>query len=215
MNGLKVYSALADVYDLGLKLNGYAKTAKHFVRQLPLPADRPLRVLDVGCGTGLLSLCVLEQWPKSEVVAFDLSPQMVRRARQNLAKHHLASRAIVVTSDIFDLEWLDGEFDFVIVAGVLEHLGDRLAEALVNLTERLRAGGHFFITSVSDNLMSNVLRHFFGFQPLDLAALEALFVRHGLQLKSRFHPPVGHRTFSSVRVAYLFQKSTKSANIGR
>lgn len=40
----------------------------------------PARVVDAGCGSGELTTALAARWPGAEVVGFDASPEMVRRA---------------------------------------------------------------------------------------------------------------------------------------
>jgi malonyl-CoA O-methyltransferase len=44
----------------------------------------PRRILEVGCGTGLLSRPLRQMWPDAEIVCCDLAPAMVRTCRQTL-----------------------------------------------------------------------------------------------------------------------------------
>ena len=46
----------------------------------------PRRVLEVGCGTGLLSRPLRRLWPQAEIVFCDLAPPMVMMCRQTLAR---------------------------------------------------------------------------------------------------------------------------------
>lgn len=41
---------------------------------------QPRRILDLGCGTGSLTLALKEQFPQAEVIGLDLSPQMLTMA---------------------------------------------------------------------------------------------------------------------------------------
>src|SRR6516164_584184 len=52
------------------------------LRQAP---RQPGRVLDLGCGDGLLLATVLEAFPEATGQAVDFSPLMLERARQRLA----------------------------------------------------------------------------------------------------------------------------------
>src|SRR5579875_3618386 len=45
-------------------------------------AERPRRVVDLGCGAGNLTLQLSRRWPDAVVEAFDESPEMVAEARQ-------------------------------------------------------------------------------------------------------------------------------------
>lgn len=44
------------------------------------------RILDIGCGTGRLTLALAERAPGADVVATDVSPAMVREARKSLGE---------------------------------------------------------------------------------------------------------------------------------
>ena len=45
-----------------------------------IPADEPIRILDVGTGTGTLALGALDRWPQATVTAVDPSRTMLRLA---------------------------------------------------------------------------------------------------------------------------------------
>ena len=55
-----------------------------FCRLLP-PMTGACRILDVGCGEGLLSEALLERFPEARVVGLDGSPRMLRRATERTA----------------------------------------------------------------------------------------------------------------------------------
>ncbi|MEC9347989.1 MAG: class I SAM-dependent methyltransferase [Pseudomonadota bacterium] len=56
------------------------------LRELRFPADRPLRILDLGAGTGLLSDMIARRFPEAHVTLIDISPEMIARARQRLGE---------------------------------------------------------------------------------------------------------------------------------
>lgn len=45
-------------------------------------AERPRRVVDLGCGPGNLTLQLARRWPDAVVEALDNSPEMVTAARE-------------------------------------------------------------------------------------------------------------------------------------
>lgn len=55
------------------------------VRQL-----RPDRVLDVGCGPGVLTATLLERWPAAEILGIDSSAEMIGLARRRAIPDRLA-----------------------------------------------------------------------------------------------------------------------------
>ena len=101
-----------------------------------LPADlHGLRLLDAGCGTGALALAAAERG--AEVVAVDLSPQLVALARERSAASPAASRIAFHSGDMLDPAF--GRFDYVVMMDSIIHYGteDALA-ALANVAARTR-----------------------------------------------------------------------------
>jgi len=83
-----------------------------------LPEDmHGLRLLDAGCGTGALALEVAGRG--AEVVAIDLSPQLVALAAQRAADHAAASRISFSAGDMLDPAL--GRFDYVVAMDSIIH----------------------------------------------------------------------------------------------
>jgi release factor glutamine methyltransferase len=75
-------------------------------------ADRPLRLLDFGTGTGCLLLALLSELPAAQGLGVDRSAAALSVARQNASRHSLSHRAIFVAGRWGDS--LAGEFDVVV-----------------------------------------------------------------------------------------------------
>jgi release factor glutamine methyltransferase len=67
-----------------------AELAIDWLRRAPRPADRPLRVVDVGTGTGCLACAIKAACPDAEVTALDISADALALARRNAARLRLA-----------------------------------------------------------------------------------------------------------------------------
>src|SRR5215204_5255413 len=79
------YDRIARFYDLTFKLNGYGRSLDEYFKRHPLPISRGQRILDAGCGTGLLTMALLRavRFPVS-ITALDLSSTSVAAARKAL-----------------------------------------------------------------------------------------------------------------------------------
>jgi len=104
------------------------------------------RILDVGSGAGQIAKHLLKYSdPESEITCFDLSPEMLRRARNWLK----SDRPRFVVADLTRLPFADASFDCVTCGYVLEHLPDaRLG--LSELSRVLRRGGRMLLLATED-----------------------------------------------------------------
>jgi len=66
-----------------------------------LELDRPLRVLDVGTGSGCIAAAFAWHWPALQVVATDISTAALELAADNLRRLGLAERVRLVESDVY------------------------------------------------------------------------------------------------------------------
>jgi ribosomal protein L11 methyltransferase len=105
------------------------------------------RVLDYGCGSGILALAALRLGAR-EAAAFDIDPQALVAARENAAKNGLSSRLTVAESSA----GLDGAFD-VVLANILSGPLVALAPALA---ERACAGGSLVLAGLLERQADEV-----------------------------------------------------------
>lgn len=95
-------------------------------------------VLDVGCRYGAHSVELTRRFG-CEVVASDVIPRHLEKAREEIAKEGLEERIRVVEAPIESLPLDDGAVDHIWCRDMLNHV--RLREALVECARVLRPGG--------------------------------------------------------------------------
>jgi len=150
------------------------------IQALPVPADRPLRVLDVGCGNGRLAMFLAERWPGAlEYTGVDSSSPLLEEARRRNRLHtwvHFLDADFVTQPP--DSALPSGRFDCVAVFGVLHHVpGFERRRALLEAgAARLAAGGHLCVSLwrflESERLRSRLLDWSEAGVPVDRQQLE-------------------------------------------
>lgn len=134
----------APIYDEGMQ-GDHARAlypcileeARRAMESIPVPS-----VLDVGCGTGMLSERLLGAFPSCRLAGVDLSPAMVERARARLA-----GRAEVREADAERLPFHDGAFDLVVCIDSFHHYPDP-DRAAFQMWRVLRKGGALVLGDV-------------------------------------------------------------------
>lgn len=105
-----------------------------------LPRLRPgMRVLDVGCGPGSITLGLAEAVSPGEVVGVDIQPAQVEQARTLAASREVRNVRFEAAS-VYALPFPDRCFDAAFANGVVMHLAEPV-QALAELGRVLRPGG--------------------------------------------------------------------------
>ena len=103
--------------------------------------------LDVGSGAGQLAKHLLKYAdPGTQITCFDLSPEMLRRARQRIKSNWPR----FVAGDLSQMPFVDASFDCITCGYVLEHLPNPQT-GLAELARLLRPGGRIFLLTTEDN----------------------------------------------------------------
>jgi ubiquinone/menaquinone biosynthesis C-methylase UbiE len=103
-------------------------------------------VLDVGCGTGVLSiLAKITVGETGEVQGVDLAPRMISKAHTKSEKANL--KIHFITASIDELPYSDEFFDVVISSLMFHHLPIEIKrKGLAEVYRVLKNGGRFFIS---------------------------------------------------------------------
>jgi SAM-dependent methyltransferase len=106
-----------------------------------VPADRAVRVLDLGCGTGALVFRLADALPQASLVGIDISPPNIRTARLEQERRPPAPR---VTFEVADyLQHRAGTFDAIVSDGVLHLIAGDTGALVRKIAADLNAGGVF------------------------------------------------------------------------
>lgn len=150
----------------------WAKYYDHFVRLLTLGREDALRtetirlaaiqpgatVLDVGCGTGTLTLrAKAAAGIQGKVYGIDPAPEMIEVARQKAARQKLDVQYQVGVIEA--LTFPDASFDVVLSSMMMHHLPDDLKRTgLAEIYRVLKPGGRLVIVDIQET--TNRVQHF-------------------------------------------------------
>ncbi|MBL8164661.1 MAG: methyltransferase domain-containing protein [Anaerolineae bacterium] len=105
------------------------------LRQLP---SRLVEALDVGCGQG--DFARLLALRAERVLAIDLSPEMIQRAKEQSAQHPNIRYQV---TDVMAWEWPTDQYDCIVSIATLHHLS--LADVLIHMKDALKPGGTLLV----------------------------------------------------------------------
>lgn len=116
------------------------------------------RVLDLGSGSGIHSLSLLELGA-AELVSFDYDPNSVTATTYHWEKKGKPANWKVMHGSILDKEFIQqiGQFDLVYSWGVLHHTG-KMWEAIDNALTLVKPKGLFYLTIYKDDNYSRSIR---------------------------------------------------------
>jgi tRNA (cmo5U34)-methyltransferase len=124
----------------------YPRMVEALVAVIPFESSAPVRVIDLGCGTGTVAERVLASFPNAQVTCLDLAENMIAMARAKL-KHHPHVHYVAGDFNNFDL---DGNYDVVVSSLALHHLmtNDDKRQFYRRIYGSLRSGGVLYNADV-------------------------------------------------------------------
>ncbi|MCV7409131.1 methyltransferase domain-containing protein [Mycobacterium florentinum] len=154
------HAAFLPAYDLIARLMGLGSVYQRLVSQADIAAGH--HVLEIGCGTGNLTIRAKRAQPSADVTGCDPDPRILAVAKR---------KAGGLTGIRFEqgyaerLPYADGEFDRVLSSMMLHHINDDAKPAAAaEIFRVLRPGGRLHLVDISGDttsggLVSRRIRH--------------------------------------------------------
>ncbi len=199
------YDRVAHFYDLTFKFNRYGHSIERYLRDVSLPLSSGARILDAGCGTGLLTLSLMKVLKsRARISAIDLSVSSLLKARHAARQTKTKSKHRVEFSqaNVLSLPFADETFEMVVTSGALEYVP--LREGFRELARVLAPDGYLLHLPIRPSPASRLLELMFRFKthpPREVAEHTARYFR--VIDRHRFPPlhPIGW-----TKTAVLAQK---------
>lgn len=90
----------------GVLLGAWASCAPDENGEMP-------RIVDIGCGCGLITLMMAQRFHKSHITGVDIDAPSIKDARHNIAASPFASRIDIIHADILTLPPVQGHVHYV------------------------------------------------------------------------------------------------------
>lgn len=178
----------AGKYDLAVKILN-----SHFLKEIPrlIPSEKlkDKKVLEVACGTGLITQHLATS---AELVATDISEAMLSICQQRIAFYENKSEIKFLKAGVYNIPFPDRSFDLV-VCGNLLHLLDEPARGLFELKRVLKLSGELIVPTFchGETPMARAISHvlsWFGFPVITRfksGTLELLIEACGFEIKEQ------------------------------
>jgi len=140
LEALKYSSEIIDVLPQAVK-DSYCGVGNPFAVE---PVNEGEVVLDIGCGSGVdVIVAAMMTGPSGKVVGIDVTPEMLRRAQENLSLTDLKNITFEESS-AENLSFPDRHFDVVISNGAINLVPNK-AKAISEVFRVLKPGGRLMI----------------------------------------------------------------------
>jgi len=184
------YDKIAAYYDLTFKLNGYGRSLDQYLELHPLPVSRGAKILDAGCGTGLLTLALLRNlhFPVN-ITSLDLSATSITAARKAVEEGPGRTRDVsFAEGNLLSLPFADDSLDLVVTSGALEYVP--LEEGMTEISRVIAPGGHLLHIPCRPSPATTFLEILFRFKKLPRKEILSQTDKHFSMVHEYRFPPL-------------------------
>lgn len=125
----------------------YQQMVEALVLSIPFPkSDQPIRVLDLGCGTGTVAQKIKTEFPNAKITCLDIAAKMIQAARTKLSQYQDVKYCV---GDFYECEF-EHNYEVIVSSLALHHLPDDAAKIRVyqKIFKSLTPGGVFYNADV-------------------------------------------------------------------
>jgi len=128
----------------------YKGMIKSLISSIPFKNSNSIKVLDLGCGTGNITLALKKRYPKAKVTCVDLAEQMIDMARFKLSEYDDIE---YLKGDLREIQF-DIDYDLIISSLALHHLQTDEEKIAIyqKIYDSLKEGGAFYN---ADNVLAS------------------------------------------------------------
>lgn len=188
----KIYKE-SKLYSAFMKILGFERGIGRFIDELDLSCPNRGRILDAGCGSGIIGLELLKRFPASTLLATDIEKNFLNETIQNSRNANVEDKRVSVgTSDINiprTVLFSDGSevileknsFDIVSVGAALGYSKDRKA-AMKELLSLIKPGGCFIDIDMNDGIIAKIVSSNYHYKTTTLEEMKKIIEGEGFEV---------------------------------
>lgn len=211
------------LYDFFMKRLGFEGSIARFLRGMPLECAASPRILDAGCGTGLLGLHFLERFPEGRLHSTDLEPNFLAATIENAEKQGIDSERLAVgVANISaphqvtclkgqTTELQDESFDLICVGAVVGYADDT-AESLRQLVRLLAPGGYLINIEMNESLTGRFVSHRYHYFNIPLQQMQKVLQDEGCEVTTTKFA-LRHFPAKLTRTGIVARKPVESSDV--
>jgi len=139
------FAALTRFYDPVVRLTTRERRAKEALLAAAGEVTADATILDIGCGTGTMTVWIKQQFPGARVIGLDLDPAILEMARNKATRSGV--NVEFLEADAADIPLPAGSSDCVFSSLFFHHLlPDKKIEVLGEILRVLKDGGEVHIS---------------------------------------------------------------------
>lgn len=151
------YDRIIRLYDVTFKFNRYSYSLERYLAANLPPLPRNPRILDAGCGPGLLTEALLKTTDGgSRIIGIDISAKSVGVAKSTLGnKLKTNDQVQFMQANMLNMPFQDESFDLVVTSGALEYIS--LQAGLAEIARVLAPNGYLIYLPLRPSLVGYFL----------------------------------------------------------
>ncbi|MBW3017961.1 class I SAM-dependent methyltransferase [Candidatus Woesearchaeota archaeon] len=174
---------------------GYERGINHFIEKISLDCPKNCRILDIGCGTGIIGLKLMEIFPDSTLLATDIEKNFLLETIKNAKKRKLSTNRISVgISDVSHpkkIEFLDNQSELlkkqsfdIVCAGASIGYSKRQEHTIKELLSLIKPGGYFINIEMNEKHFGKKLSEKYSYKPLPLDNIKKIISDEGCEVSA-------------------------------
>ena len=188
----RLYKA-SGYYNAVMKLLGYERGINLFLKGISVQCPAGSRILDAGCGTGMMGLHFLERFPGTQLVATDLERNFLTATLRNAKSRGLERDRIqtgisnittpeeLTTSEGQAITLPAGSFSVVCVGAVVGY-SSNIEGSLRKLVRLLAPGGTLINMEMSESATGQYVSRRYYYHNISLSRMKEVLQQEGCQV---------------------------------